>query len=86
MLTIHAERKGKTITLPDEEFSFLIQKVLEIQPLEVLERDGSSTVEEPAMESKPLRRHAYSLEELLEGAVEKEEELDWGQAAGEEVW
>lgn len=80
MQIIHAERKGSKVTLSDEEFSFLIRRVLEIQALEVVEQDESLTF------TGKGRRHAYSLEELVEGTAETEEELDWGKPAGAEIW
>ncbi len=37
MLTIHTMRTGKQIIISQDEFVMLIEKVLEIQPVEVLE-------------------------------------------------
>ncbi len=38
MLTLHTTRTGNQIIIPQDEFVILIRKVLEIQPVEVIER------------------------------------------------
>ena len=43
------------------------------------------TIENGNIVMKP-KRQRYTLEELLEGTTEPEEEIDWGTQVGEEVW
>ena len=43
------------------------------------------TIENGNIVMKPKRKR-YTLEELLEGTTETEEEIDWGTPVGGEVW
>jgi hypothetical protein len=64
MLTIHALRAGRQVILPEEEFSLLIENVLEIQSVEVIERTpGEFETEEDRL------AYLEAIQELEQGDV-----------------
>ena len=44
------------------------------------------SIEDGKLVLEPVRRHKYTLEELLAGVEEVGEEVSWGKAKGKEAW
>ena len=78
MLTIHALRKGRQVILSEEEFSLLIESVLEIQSVEVIERTpGEIETEEDRL------AYLEAMQELEQGDVTDFDEVKSSWLRGE---
>lgn len=66
MLTIHTMRTGNQIIVPQDEFVILIQKVLEIQPVNVVEQVADDEMTEDDLRAYYEAKAEFERREAVE--------------------